>query len=295
VRSTRPAVLHAHDYKTNLLAVLLARRFGIPVMTTMHGYVSRGGRLDVYYRVDRWARRRMDRVVAVSEDLLEHAMRVGVPASRCALVENAIDVEQFARRETVAAAKQRLGLATERLLVGAVGRLTDEKGFDRLVGAFDRLLTGGCDAELVILGEGPRRRDLESVIARLGRNDRIRLVGHQTGVVDWYQAMDAFALSSLREGTPNVLLEAMALEVPVVATRIAGVPRMIDHGVNGLLVEPDDVEGLHGALRGLASDVSLRQRLAKMGRETIEARYTFSARMQKIRAIYDELLGGHCH
>ena len=99
-------------------------------------------------------------------------------------------------------------------------------------------------------------------------------------------------LSSLREGLPNVLLEAMALEVPVVATRIAGVPSLVRDEANGLLVEPGDVGGLAAGIRRLAGDPGLRSRLGQAGRRTIEEGYSFAARMEKIRRVYDDLGAG---
>lgn len=119
----------------------------------------------------------------------------------------------------------------------------------------------------------------------------MRLLGFQASVKELYQAFDVFVLSSLREGLPNVLLEAMALEVSVLATRIAGVPRLIDNESNGLLIEPGSVDELTLALERLLRNGELRQRLAHAGRETIAARYSFAVRMQRIQAIYDELLG----
>ncbi len=290
IKTSQPALLHAHDYKTNVLAVLLGRMFKRPVMTTMHGYVSRSGRLDFYYRIDRWALRRMDRIVAVSPDLLELSLRLGIASSKCVLIDNAIDVEQFARRQTVHEAKRRLGIAPERLLIGAVGRLSAEKGFDRLIEALARIAATAPDVELVIVGEGAQRPELERLIDERGIADRVRLAGYQANTIDWFQAMDIFALSSLREGLPNVVLEAMAMEVPVIATRIAGVPRILEHEVNGLLVEPGDVEGLCHALRTLTANPTLRAQLARAGRQTVEQDFSFAVRMQKIRAIYEELL-----
>ena len=102
--------------------------------------------------------------------------------------------------------------------------------------------------------------------------------------------MDVFALSSICEGLPNVVLEALATEVPVVATRIAGVPSVIQHEQNGLLVEPDNVDQLAAALQTLLADRTLRCRLAKAGRKTVEERFSFAARMGRIRALYDRLL-----
>jgi glycosyltransferase involved in cell wall biosynthesis len=126
---------------------------------------------------------------------------------------------------------------------------------------------------------------------RWGRGERIGLLGYRPETRELYQAMDVFCLSSLREGLPNVLLEAMALETPVVATRIAGVPRLIQPEQNGLLVEPGDEPGLTAALDRLLVDPSLRQKFARAGRQTIETSYSFQVRLDKVRALYDRLLG----
>jgi glycosyltransferase involved in cell wall biosynthesis len=119
----------------------------------------------------------------------------------------------------------------------------------------------------------------------------VRLAGFQADPKPYYEAMDVFALSSLREGLPNVLLEAMALAVPCVATRIAGVPRVVEDGVSGKLVEPGDVEALTAALAALLGDAELRRRFASAGRRTVEDRYSFARRMERLAALYDGMLG----
>jgi len=292
IRDFRPDLLHAHDYKTNVLSVLLGRWHRIPVVTTLHGYVARGGRLEAYYQVDRCALGRMDHVIAVSEDLHRTTLALGVAPSRCSLVENAIDAEQYRRTRTAREAKVRLGIDPDRPVVGSVGRLAPEKGYETLIRSVDRLVREGHDVGLLIAGEGDQRPGLQALIADLGRSDRFRLLGHKPDLMDFYQAIDVFASSSLREGLPNALLEAMAMEVPVVATRIAGIPRLIDHGENGLLVPPGCVPGLAGGLASLLGDAGLRARLGRSGRRTVEARFGFDARMRKIRAIYDGILAG---
>ena len=119
------------------------------------------------------------------------------------------------------------GSPQNRLLIGAIGRLSEEKGFDLLIAAVDRLLEQDLDVELRIAGEGDQQEHLASLIRDKGRDDRIRLVGFQAQTIPLYEAMDVFVLSSLREGLPNVVLEAMAMEVPVIATKVAGIPRLI--------------------------------------------------------------------
>ncbi len=285
------AIWHGHDYKSNALGLLLKRFWPMRLVTTVHGWVKHTRRTPLYYRIDKFCLPRYERVICVSKDLHDECLALGVPEDRCLLIENGIDEVEYLRTGSQAEAKQALGISPQRMVVGAVGRLSEEKGFDRLVRATERLGRGGLDVQLLLVGEGDQDARLRALIAELGCEDRVRLFGFRANVKELYQAFDVFALSSLREGLPNVLLEAMALEVPVVATRIAGVPGLIDHEKNGLLIQPGSVDELTAALERVLLDAELRQRLAKAGRETIVSRYSFAVRMSKIQAIYDRLLG----
>jgi glycosyltransferase involved in cell wall biosynthesis len=206
------------------------------------------------------------------------------------LIENGIDTEQFTRRQSKDQAKSRLDLPRDRLVIGAVGRLSREKGFDVLLQAAAQLLARGIEACVVIAGEGEEAATLRGLAARLGIGDRLHLLGYCADPRAVFEAMDVFALSSHREGLPNVLLEAAAMEVPIVATRIAGVPRLVLDGETGLLVEPGSVPSLAAGLERLLRDESLRQRLASAGRRRVETHYSFARRIEKIGDIYDKLL-----
>jgi glycosyltransferase involved in cell wall biosynthesis len=288
-RRERVAIWHGHDYKSNAVGLVLNRFWPMHLVTTVHGWVHETRRTPLYYWVDKLCLPRYQRVICVSEDLYQQCIARGVTAERCVLIENAIDTTEFSRQWTAAQAKQRLGIAPERLVIGAVGRLSQEKGFDILIRSVAQLLSQGLDLELIIIGEGDARPQLEALITELGVSERIRLLGYRNDTREVYQAMDLFALSSHREGLPNVLLEAMALKVPVVATRIAGIPRLIQDGENGVLVEAGSLDSLTQALGGLIRDPERRAQLSAAGRQTIEQRYSFEVRMQKIRALYDAL------
>jgi glycosyltransferase involved in cell wall biosynthesis len=289
-RRERVAIWHGHDYKSNALGLLLRPLHPMRLVTTVHGWVKHTRRTPLYYGIDRLCLSRYERVICVSEDLRESCLDCGVPESRCIVIENAIDTRDFSRTMALEEAKRQLGIPPERLVIGAVGRLSAEKGFDVLIRATDQLLVSGLDLELLIAGEGDEAIRLRDLVDDLGRSDRIRLLGFRADAFELYQAMDVFALSSFREGLPNVLLEAMAMESPVVATRVAGIPRLIREGVNGLLVEPGSADALAGALARLLGDAELRATLRRAGRQTVEGRYSFAARMQKIRDLYDDLL-----
>jgi glycosyltransferase involved in cell wall biosynthesis len=291
-RRENVAIWHGHDYKTDLLGLILKRFWPMRLVTTLHGWVHHTRRTPLYYAIDRLCLPRYERVLCVSADLHEQALACGVPHESCMLIENGIDTVQYTRLLSTADAKRVLRVPPPRFVVGAVGRLSAEKGFDLLIRAAERLLRGGVDLDLWIIGSGDHESELQRLIAELGCGDRVRLLGYQQDTAELYQAMDVFALSSHREGLPNVVLEAMALEVPVAATRVAGVPRLIRNGINGLLVEPGSVDELSSALGTLLADSELRRRLAAAGRRTIEERYSFATRMDRVRAVYDELLDG---
>ena len=290
VRSYRPDVLHAHDYKTEVLAASLGKCLTIPAVTTLHGNVTLGGRLNAYYKLGAWAWRRMSRVMAVSPDLVEAAVTAGVPRDRCRLIENGIDFDSNFRRFSMEEARREAGLTGEGILLAAVGRLMPEKGFDVLLAAFASALKQDPTLRLVIAGEGSERPRLERLVDELKLTGRAVLLGHRTDADVVLQSADIFVLSSRREAFPNVVLESMAMRTPVIATKVAGVPGMIDHARTGLLVESENVTQLACLIDQLAHDDRLRLRLAEAARSEVEKRFSFAGRMQKECAVYDEIL-----
>jgi glycosyltransferase involved in cell wall biosynthesis len=206
------------------------------------------------------------------------------------VIHNAIDTDDYCRRRSRHAAKVELAAPVQGRLLGAVGRLSPEKGFDLLIRAVARLRQAGGDLHLWIAGDGPAAESLQRLIDELGCRDCIRLLGHVADPKLLFEAMDAFVLSSTREGLPNVVLEAMAMETPVIATRTAGVPMLVSDGLTGLLVEPGSVDCLTEGIARLCTDELLANRLAQAARSRIEDQFSFARRMEKIVRIYDEVL-----
>jgi glycosyltransferase involved in cell wall biosynthesis len=290
-RRERVTIWHGHDYKSNVLGLLLRRLWPMRLITTVHGWDKDTPRAQFYFTIDRLCLPYYDRVICVSEDLRGKCLAAGVPVERCVLIENAIDTVTYSRTKGTEDAKKALGFSPDCLLIGAIGRLSAEKGFDVLIRSVQQLFQAGLDVNLVIVGEGEERSRLEALSAELGCVNRVRLLGYRRNPLDVYEAMDVYALSSLHEGLPNVVLEALAMEVPVVATSVGGLPRLIRHEVSGLLVEAHSVDGLAKALSRLLTDSSLRLRCRRAGRALVESTYGFPARMQRIRGLYEELLG----
>ncbi len=288
-RERNVKVWHGHDYKSNAIGLLVRRFHPMHLVSTVHGWGVTDGRAPLYYKIDRACLKRYDKVVCVSNDLLDQCLKAGVSSKKLVLIENAIDVDAYQPTVDRAAAKRALGVSPGRLVVGSVGRLSAEKSFDQLIRVIDELIETGIDVTLVIAGNGPERSALESLIDELGRGEHIMLLGHVSDPRPVFEAMDVFILNSLREGLPNVLLEAMAMRIPAVCTDVGGVSRVLNDEQNGLLISPGDRDQLHVALTRLASNEALREDLAQAGRETIESEYSFAIRMRKMADVYRSL------
>jgi len=286
-------IWHGHDYKSNMLGLMLRPLHKMKLVTTVHGWVKHTSKTPLYYTIDRWCLPYYHHVICVSDDLLERIRELRVPDERLTLIHNAIDERTFRRQHAPSQSPLRgkLGTPAGRLVIGAVGRLSAEKGFNHLIRATKTLVDRGVDCEVWIAGTGDAHDELQQLIEKLGMQDRARLLGFVSDTVELYHGLDMFVLSSLREGLPNVVLEAASMSVPIVSTRVAGVPKMLTDGEDALLCPIGNVEQLTETMHRLATDVAMRQRFAAAGRALIERRYSFTQRMAKVRAIYDQLLG----
>lgn len=283
-------VWHGHDYKTDALGLLINRFRPMRLVSTVHGWIVNSRREKWYRIVDKWALRCYDQVVCVSEKLREECLQAGIRAAACSCIPNGVDTLDFRRDLTRSEAKSQLGMDDNSVLLGAVGRLSDEKGFDLLIEAVDEVLKKGCELRLWIAGEGPARPTLERRIASSPHKDKIRLLGHIRNPRVLFQALDIYVLSSFSEGLPNSVLEAMAFATPVIATRVGGLPALIEHGENGLLIAPGSRDELIQAVTYMVGDTSLRKRFEIAGRHTVETSFSLENRMKAMCSLYDEML-----
>jgi glycosyltransferase involved in cell wall biosynthesis len=286
------SIWHAHDYKTDLFGLLLRPFHPMKLVTTLHGWVQMTPRTRLYYALDRRLVRHYDHLICVSDDLHAWARGTGLSPDRCTLLHNAVDEQLFRRRfdPSQSPLRGRYGVPPGRLVVGGIGRLSPEKGFDLLIQAAG-LLADDLDFEVWIAGEGPQEAELRQLIEARGLGERVRLLGFCDEPIELYGAIDVLVSSSLREGLPNTALEAMAMKVPIIATRVGGLPHLIQDARTGLLCRPGDVQALAQCLGRMLADPDLRRRLADAARNLIEQKYTLKGRTDGETAVYDHILG----
>ena len=289
-RERNVSIWHGHDYKSDALGLLLRKFHPMKLVSTVHGWGVKSKKTPLYHAVDRFSLKSYDRVICVSDKLLFECLNAGVPIGNLCEIDNAIDLSSYNSLPEKREARTSFGINPEKPVVVAVGRLSKEKAFDVLIQAFADLLATGLDATLLIAGDGPEHEYLQNQIASLRVENSVRLIGHVADPRDVYAAADVFALSSTSEGLPNLLLEAMACGVPVVATAVGAVPSVVTDESNGLLCPAGDASSLNLALNRLLSNEPLRDQFSAAARNTIENRYSFERRMQKITAVYDSVL-----
>lgn len=291
VRERRFDIVHAHEHKTDLLALMLGRFERVIPLATAHGWVGHSSKEKFYYAVDKRLLARFPFVIAVSGDIRNVLVQHGAPADRVEVVLNAIDPTQF-RRDPARRADARAwaGLADDEIAIGGVGRLEPQKRFDLLMEACARLRTRYPKLRLLIAGEGSVRAELEATIARLGIGDCCRLLGHCNDVVQVHHAIDVFVQASDYEGTPNAVLEAMALESPIVATDVGGTSELAFDGVHALIVPPQRVDRLEAAIETLLKDPAATAQRAAAARARVEGELSFERRMQRVEGIYERLV-----
>ncbi len=291
VAERRIDIVHAHDYKTDLLAWLLGRSTGIIPLATAHGWTGHSSRERlVYYPGDRWVLARLPKVVAVSSEIRQTLIGAGARPENVTVVLNAIDPDMFHRNQSdQPAARARFGLASDEFVIGAVGRLEPQKDFPRLIDAFARILPGMPHARLVIAGDGSLRAELQAHIERLGLQHACRLLGHVDDIALLHHAFDLYVQSSIYEGTPNAVLEAMALGSPIVATDAGGTAELARDGQEGLIVPYSDTDALARALDIAIRDETATKARVLAARRRVETDLSFETRMRRIEEVYDDL------
>ncbi len=299
-RQERPAIVHTHSSKAGLVgraAALVARTPAI--VHTQHGWALRsqsGRSVWAAYRVaERALARRTDRIVVVADRDCEVGLRHGIGRpEQYAVVRSGVDLGTFASAfdaRSRAEARRRLGLPLEAPVVGAVTRLAPVKDPANLIRAFAVVLDTRPAARLVLVGDGPLRAECEALVARLGMAERVHFAGVRRDVADLMAAFDVTALSSVDEGLPRTVLESMAAGVPVVATRVGGVPEVVVDGATGVLVPSADAAALAAGLGRVLDDPAWSAGLARAARSAI-GDFDAGTMVRRTEALYDELAGG---
>jgi glycosyltransferase involved in cell wall biosynthesis len=289
LRRERVDVIHAHKFGSNIWGVVFGRLCGVPVVVTHeHGWSFEGRAKMIMDR--ELIARGSDAFIAVSrEDRRRMIELEKIDPETAVFVPNGIPALPPPSGRDVRA---ELGIGPDDPVVTSVGFLRQPKAMDVLIDAAARIVPRFPSLKVLIVGEGADRPVYEALIDRLGVGDTVKLLGLRSDVPDLLAASDAAVLSTNSEGSPLSVMEYMDAGLPVVATRVGGIPDLIDHGVEGLLVEPQDAAGLGDALARVLDDPEEARRMGERARARRRREFDIDVMVENLQNLYLELYAG---
>jgi len=279
-------IIHTHGYKSNLYSYFASIGLQTRRVATCHNWLGDDFKMRFYAILDRFFLRQFDRVVAVSEEVMEKINDSGISSDKVSMVKNGIYIDRFSHSNSVNKIKDDLRIDSKSNVIGTVGRISMEKGHRTLLNIASKIIEHFQGTVFLVVGDGPLRNDLQREFS----SSSINFTGIRDDVDKLYQCMDIFVLPSLTEGLPMVLLEAMASKLPVVATRVGDVPKVITDGDTGILVEPGDKEGLKEALLYLLSNKDIAIEMGQKGYEKVKEHYSSEKMTDEYLKIYQDVL-----
>lgn len=296
MRREKPDIVHTHTAKAGTLGRLAAIAAGVPIKVhTFHGHVFHGyfgpRKTRIFLAIERFLARRTDRIIVLSEQQAHEIADVYqvAPREKIRVIPLGFDLDGFLSAEQhCGKLRAELGLPSDALIVTIVGRLVPVKNHRLFFEMARRVAAELPQAHFVVVGDGELRPALEEEAASL--RDRTHFLGWRRDLPVIYADSDVVALTSVNEGTPVALIEAMASGTPVVATRVGGVPDIVHDGEMGLVVEPNNADALTAAVRELLCNSAQREKLGAAGRSSVRERFDKQRLIEDVTQLYDELL-----
>lgn len=290
LKSRKVDLLHTHLFHASVIGQVAARLAGTPRTVMTRHYLNY---IDLFRgpidkMLDNLSLRLSHKIIAVSENVRQTLVKHNlVNPNKIIVVHNGIDTSEIKEmpNEIIQKNRQELGLAGY-FVIGQIGNLHPCKGHRYLLQAIAKLNAEGSKIKLLIVGEGPLKKELVDLSKQLAVEENVLFLSYRKDVYDLMALMDVIVQPSIDEGFGISVIEAMAMQKPVVGTTVGGIPEIIEHNLNGILVPPADSESLQKAIAGLIEDAQLRKRLGEMGKKTVEQKFTIAAMAKKYEQLY---------
>jgi glycosyltransferase involved in cell wall biosynthesis len=288
IRVSGACIVHGHGYKSDLYGFFSAKSMEVPFVATCHLWTGASLTIRFYEYLDSLILRRAEKVVGVSDSIADCLLKSGIPGHKISVIYNGTDLPTT--RDCQPTVRQELGVEENKLIVGTVGRLEEQKGLQYFIAAAKEVLVKLPDVLFVVAGEGSWRSRLEHMISDLGLTSSVLLLGRRSDMAGIYASLDLFVLASIDEGMPMTILEALAACRAVVATRVGAVEKLIIPDRTGMLVEPRDVPAIRDAILRCLGNPSLARELGHNGEEHVRNSFSSDAMAKSYLKLYRQLL-----
>lgn len=290
IRSNQIDIIHTHEFRSNLFGFLAAKLTRKPIVTTAHGWIQNSPMKKRIVKLDKFLLRFFDKIIAVSEAIKKLLLDAGVPEHKITVIPNALRTEKYANNKQNQGFRKEVGVDEEKILVANIGRLSPEKGqLEFLLAAVD-FIPKFPNIHIIFVGIGPEEEKLKKFVADNNLSANVMFAGYRTDMVNIYNDIDLVVQSSYTEGMPNVVLEALLCQTPVIATDVGGTNEIIEHGYNGILIPDNKPSTLTQAIADFMENTTRHNEMARTGRKTIIDKFDHNTRVRKLESTYDELI-----
>jgi glycosyltransferase involved in cell wall biosynthesis len=298
IKENNIEIVHGQGTRAEFYARLASRLAGkskyvSTIAMPVEGFDVGPVRKKIYSLFDRFSEKFVDRFLVVSDVLRDKMIRGhGIPAEKVIRIYNGIEIDHYmpqnqnGSREKI---RQEFDVGKDTLLIGAIGRLVWQKGFDYLISAVPGIFETSSRTKMLLVGDGPLRDELEALAAKLKVEEYIIFAGFRSDIRDILSAIDVLVVPSLLEGFPMITLEGMAMAKPIIATRIDGIKEQIVDGESGILIPPKDPDAINQAIFRLSTDKELAQDLGLEARRRVENEFTVKRMISETEKVYHSL------
>ncbi|MCK4463107.1 MAG: glycosyltransferase [Candidatus Omnitrophica bacterium] len=283
-------IIHTHNYKSDIIGFLTTRFTKTRWVATNHVWHGTDAKLRIYEMIDGFILRFADEVVAVSDEIKADLIKKGVKPNKVKRIHNGINVTNFEFPPQVTKLKNEFGIKDKEVVITTVGRLSPEKGHAVLLEAAEKIIKEKPNTKFLIVGDGPLKDSLQSLVHRRNLEGRVIFTGLRTDISDIFSISDIYVNSSYVEGLPLTILEAMSAHLPVVATRAGATPQVISHNQNGILVDCGDAEALATGVYRLIASAEERRRLAEQASRDVRENFSIDRMGREYSDVYEEVL-----
>lgn len=290
IDEVNPDIIHTHDFRSNIFGLIAASMRGKPVVSTVHGWIANDIKGKVYVFLDKIALRFFSLIIAVSDRTRRLVERTGVSKDKIAVISNALRLDQYVIDRSSSTFRQELGIKPHTALIACIGRLSPEKGQHAFLMAARELAQEFDHVKFVLVGIGPIQEQLERYVMENGLSEWIVFCGYRSDMINIYNGVDLVVQSSYTEGMPNVVLEALLMGVPVIATDVGGTGEVIEAGKSGVLIKPGSVSAIVEQIRNFLRNPSMFRAMAMLGRQMVEEKFDHRKRVEKLAGIYRDVM-----
>lgn len=289
IKSQSIDILHTHDFRSNLMGMVAAHLLNKPLIVTVHGWIANDLKGKIKTRIDKLIAKRSNHIISVSKKTVES---LGNPTSlqNYTVIPNALRIDDYNHLRPYGKLRSEYGIKENEIVVATVGRLSPEKGQDLFIRAAQVIIKENRNARFLIIGTGPDRPLLEKLVEEIGLEKNVVFTGYRDDMQYAYKDIDLIVQSSWTEGMPNVILEAMLMQVPVIATDVGGTGEIVSHGSSGILIGPGDLSALTSKILHFVNHPEDFTEMAANGRKQIVDNFNHEKRVKMLQDIYSNVL-----